>query len=45
MIIHGKDGWPVEMIAGRPFTNLLRAILHGRVLMTWRRRHETYGCL
>lgn len=43
MIIHGKDGWPVERIIGRPIQNFLRAIIHGNLRMTWTRRHETYG--
>ena len=36
--IFGKDGWPVERIYGKPFTNLLRILIHGSLRQTFTRR-------
>lgn len=43
MIIHGKDGWPVETIEGHPINGFFRRLIHGNILMTLRKRNETYG--
>jgi len=34
-----KYGWPVEFIKGRPITNIIRAILHTNIRMTWKHRN------
>jgi hypothetical protein len=41
MTIRGKDGWPVEMIEGKPVTNFLRRIIHGNIRKTWMYRRKT----
>lgn len=41
MMLLDKLGWPVEFIENRPVTNFIRAIIHGRSLITkaeWKRR-------
>jgi hypothetical protein len=37
MKIYGRDGWPVETYEGRPVTNFIRYMLHGKIAETWRR--------
>ena len=34
-ILCDKHGWPVEKIIGRPITNLIRCLLHGRRIRLW----------
>ena len=36
LLICDKYGWPVEQIKGRPITNLIRLLLHGRKLRRWK---------
>lgn len=34
MTFIGKDGYPVETIKGRPFTNLIRILVHTSIKQT-----------
>lgn len=34
-VVCDRLGWPVELIRGRPITNLLRKIIHGRSIRRW----------
>ena len=34
MTFIGKDGYPVETIKGRPFTNLIRILIHTSIKQT-----------
>ena len=34
MTFMGKDGYPVETIKGRPFTNLIRILIHVSIKQT-----------
>ena len=36
LLICDKYDWPVERIRGRPITNLIRLLLHGRKLRRWK---------
>ena len=38
MIMRDKYGWPVEVFIRRPFTNLIRYILHTNIRQTLRLR-------
>ena len=40
MILRGKDGWPVELLIGRPITNAIRLLIHTSIRETWKRRKE-----
>jgi hypothetical protein len=39
MVVLDKHGWPVERFSGRPITNAIRYLLHGRKVVSlsaWR---------
>ncbi len=40
MIIRDKLGWPVEKFTGRPFTNLIRILIHGNIRQTYRKLNK-----
>ena len=45
MVCLDKYGWPVELIGGRPVTNLIRRLLHTRRIITkaeWKRREARW---
>lgn len=33
-------GWPLEMIIGRPVTNVIRVILHADIRRSWKLRNH-----
>jgi hypothetical protein len=37
MIIYGKDGFPVEYIAGRNIQRIIRYLIHGSIIETLKR--------